>query len=50
MSDGGPQPYCYRIRPPSFINLTILEDMCVGQTVADAVITSAWTSSGEVDR
>jgi NADH:ubiquinone oxidoreductase subunit D len=52
ISDGGPQPYRYRIRPPSFINLTILEDMCVGQTVADAVITlgSVDIVLGEVDR
>ncbi len=52
VSDGSPQPYRYRIRPPSFINLTILEDMCVGQTVADAVITlgSVDIVLGEVDR
>ena len=38
--------------PPSFINLTVLEDMCVGQTVADAVITlgSVDIVLGEVDR
>ena len=28
ISDGSPNPYRYRVRPPSFINLTILEDMC----------------------
>jgi NADH-quinone oxidoreductase subunit D len=38
VSDGTPNPYRYRVRPPSFINLTILEDMCLGHTVADAVI------------
>jgi NADH-quinone oxidoreductase subunit D len=27
ISDGGPNPYRYRVRPPSLINLTILEDM-----------------------
>ena len=26
------------MRPPSFINLTILEDMCLGHTVGDIVI------------
>ncbi|MDR0902461.1 MAG: NADH-quinone oxidoreductase subunit D [Opitutaceae bacterium] len=52
ISDGAPQPYRYRIRPPSFVNLTVLEDMCVGQTIADAVITlgSVDIVLGEVDR
>ena len=40
ISDGSPKPYRYRVRPPSLINLTILEDMCLGQTIADAVIIS----------
>ncbi len=38
VSDGSPQPYRYRIRPPSFINLTVLEDMCLGQKVADVIV------------
>src|SRR5258707_8448161 len=38
ISDGSPNPYRYRVRPPSFINLTILDDMCLGQQVADVVI------------
>lgn len=52
ISDGSPNPYRYRVRPPSFINLTVLEDMCVGQTIADAVITlgSVDIVLGEVDR
>jgi NADH-quinone oxidoreductase subunit D len=52
ISDGGPNPYRYRVRPPSFVNLTILEDMCLGQTVADAVIIlgSIDIVLGEVDR
>src|SRR5205814_2014685 len=29
ISDGGPNPYRYRVRPPSFINLTVLEDLCL---------------------
>ena len=44
ISDGSMNPYRYRVRPPSLINLTVLEDMCVGQTVADAVV-----SLGSVD-
>jgi NADH-quinone oxidoreductase subunit D len=52
ISDGSPNPYRYRVRPPSFINLTILEDMCLGQHVADVVIIlgSVDIVLGEVDR
>ena len=52
ISDGSPNPYRYRIRPPSFINLTILEDMCRGHIIADAVIIlgSVDIVLGEVDR
>ncbi len=52
ISDGSPNPSRYRVRPPSFINLTILEDMCLGQHVADVVIIlgSVDIVLGEVDR
>jgi len=52
ISDGGPNPYRYRVRPPSFINLTVLEDMCLGQMIADVVIIlgSVDIVLGEVDR
>ncbi len=52
ISDGSPNPYRYRVRPPSLINLTVLEDMCLGEDVADAVITlgSVDIVLGEVDR
>jgi NADH-quinone oxidoreductase subunit D len=52
ISDGGPNPYRYRIRPPSYINLTILEDMCLGQKVADVIVIlgSVDIVLGEVDR
>jgi NADH:ubiquinone oxidoreductase subunit D len=52
ISDGSPNPYRYRVRPPSFINLTVLEDMCLGHTVADAVVIlgSVDIVLGEVDR
>jgi NADH-quinone oxidoreductase subunit D len=52
ISDGSPNPYRYRVRPPSFINLTVLEDLCLGHTVADAVIIlgSIDIVLGEVDR
>jgi len=52
ISDGSPSPYRYRVRAPSFVNLTILEDLCLGHTVADAVIIlgSIDIVLGEVDR
>ena len=52
ISDGGPNPYRYRVRPPSLINLTVLEDMCLGQNVADVVLIfgSVDIVLGEVDR
>ena len=52
ISDGSPNPYRYRVRPPSFINLTILEDMCLGHHISDAVIIlgSVDIVLGEVDR
>lgn len=50
--EGGKQPYRYHVRPPSFINLTVLEDMCLGHKVADVVINlgSIDIVLGEVDR
>jgi len=52
ISDGGPNPYRYRVRPPSLINLTVLEDMCLGHDVADVVLIfgSVDIVLGEVDR
>jgi NADH-quinone oxidoreductase subunit D len=52
ISDGSANPYRYRVRPPSFINLTILEDMCLGHKISDAVVIlgSVDIVLGEVDR
>ena len=52
ISDGSPNPYRYRVRPPSLINLTVLEDMCLGHNVADVVLIlgSVDIVLGEVDR
>jgi NADH-quinone oxidoreductase subunit D len=52
ISDGSPNPYRYRVRPPSLINLTVLEDMCVGSSVADTIVTFGTIDIvlGEVDR
>lgn len=52
ISDGSANPYRYRVRPPSLINLTVLEDLCLGHNVADTVIIlgSIDIVLGEVDR
>ena len=52
ISNGTPNPYRYRVRPPSFIHLTVLEDMCLGRNIADVVVTlgSIDIVMGEVDR
>lgn len=52
VSDATPQPWRYHVRAPSLINLTVLEEMCVGQKVADAIIIlgSIDIVLGETDR
>ena len=52
ISDGTTNPYRYRVRPPTMINLTVLEDMCLGHNVADVVIIlgSVDIVLGEIDR
>ena len=52
ISEGGHNPYRYHVRAPSFINLTILEDMCLGQKIADviAILGAVDIVMGEVDR
>lgn len=52
VSDGGPAPYRFHIRSPSYINLSPLKKMSIGMTVADAVVIlgSVDIVVGEVDR
>lgn len=52
VSDGSANPYRYHIRSPSFINLTALEEMCIGHKVADIIVIlgSIDIVLGEVDR
>jgi NADH-quinone oxidoreductase subunit C/D len=38
VSVGTPNPWRYHVRAPSFINITALEKMCVGQKIADFVV------------
>jgi NADH-quinone oxidoreductase subunit D len=52
VSDGSERPYRYKVRAPSFINLTPLGDMCRGHKVADVVVIlgSIDIVMGEVDK
>jgi len=52
VSNGKPNPWRYHVRAPSFINLTAMEKMCVGQKIADvvAVLGSIDIVLGETDR
>lgn len=52
VADGSSTAYRYHVRSPSFINLTALEQMCLGHTVADVVgiLGSLDIVLGEVDR
>jgi NADH:ubiquinone oxidoreductase subunit D/NADH:ubiquinone oxidoreductase subunit C len=52
VSNGKPHPWRYHVRAPSFINLTAMEKMSVGQKIADVVVIlgSIDIVLGEVDR
>jgi NADH-quinone oxidoreductase subunit C/D len=52
VSDGTDNPWRYHVRAPSFINLTGLRQMCLGEKVADivAILGSIDIVLGEVDR
>ena len=52
VSDGGDKPYRVHVRPPSFINLAVLQEILVGMKVADviAILGSIDIVLGEVDR
>lgn len=52
ISDGSDKPYRWRVRAPSFVNLTPLGEMCRGHKVADIIIIfgSLDVTMAEVDR
>ena len=52
VSDGGPSPFRFHIRPPSLINLSVLKEMTVGGSIADAIVAlgSVDIVVGEIDR
>jgi NADH-quinone oxidoreductase subunit C/D len=52
VSNGKPNPWRFHVRAPSFINLTPLESMCIGNKIADVVVIlgSIDIVLGETDR
>jgi len=52
ISDGSEKPYRWRVRAPSFVNLTPLREMCRGHKVADIIVIfgSIDVTMAEVDR
>jgi NADH:ubiquinone oxidoreductase subunit D len=52
VSNGTNNPWRYRVRSPSYINLTALSEMCKGHKVADtiAILGAIDIVLGEVDR
>jgi NADH:ubiquinone oxidoreductase subunit D len=52
VSNGSGNPWRYRVRSPSYINLNALADMCKGNKVADSIVTLGAIDIvlGEVDR
>jgi NADH-quinone oxidoreductase subunit C/D len=52
ISDGGPNPYRYHVRSPSYINIGLMREICKGHKVADAIVNlgSLDIVLGEVDR
>jgi NADH-quinone oxidoreductase subunit D/NADH-quinone oxidoreductase subunit C/D len=52
VSTGGGNPWRYHVRAPSFINLTVLGEMCKGHKIADvvAILGSIDIVLGETDR
>ena len=52
VSNGKPNPWRYHVRPPSFVNITALEQMCIGTKIADfvAILGVIDIVLGELDR
>jgi NADH-quinone oxidoreductase subunit D/NADH-quinone oxidoreductase subunit C/D len=52
VSNGKPNPWRYHVRAPSFINLTVLEEICINNKIADvvAILGSIDIVLGETDR
>ncbi len=52
VSDGGPKPIRWRVRPPSFVNLSVIPKLVEGELLADVIMVNASLDIvlGEIDR
>jgi len=52
VGDGGPKPVRWRIRPPSFVNLSVIPKLAEGHLVSDLIMINASLDIvlGEIDR
>ncbi|HEX9887748.1 MAG TPA: NADH dehydrogenase (quinone) subunit D [Longimicrobiales bacterium] len=52
VSDGGPKPVRWRIRPPSFVNISVLPKLAKGHLISDLIMINASLDIvlGEIDR
>jgi len=52
VSDGGPKPVRWRIRPPSFVNLSVIPKLVEGGLLSDVIMVNASLDIvlGEIDR
>ena len=52
VSNGKPNPWRYHVRPASYVNITCLEQMCIGTKIADFVVLLGVLDivMGELDR
>jgi len=52
VGDGGPKPVRWRIRPPSFVNLSVLPKLVEGHLISDMIMINASLDIvlGEIDR
>ena len=52
VSDGGSKPVRWRIRPPSFVNLSVIPKLAEGHLVSDLIMINASLDIvlGEIDR
>ena len=52
VSDGGPKPVRWRVRPPSFVNLSAISKLAEGHLISDLIMVNASLDIvlGEIDR
>ncbi|MCG6955564.1 MAG: NADH dehydrogenase (quinone) subunit D [Gemmatimonadetes bacterium] len=52
VSDGGPKPVRWRVRPPSFVNISVISELARGHLIADLIMINASLDIvlGEIDR